>query len=117
MDRHRSLYLWRVPDNVHHSVRTDKASKSLSFPEECEQEKESRGEETWSGIEKNREIPEIKIERANREKGKGPSSPQISLLRQMRKAIQDSVQEERPPEALQTVAPESDFLEEGKFHY
>jgi hypothetical protein len=33
----------------------------------------------------------------------------------MRKAIQDSVQEERPPEALQTVAPESDFLEEGKF--
>jgi hypothetical protein len=30
---------------------------------------------------------------------------------------QDSLQETRPPKALQTVAKHEDFLEEGKFHY
>jgi hypothetical protein len=31
--------------------------------------------------------------------------------------FQDSLQETRPPEALQTVAKHEDFLEEDKFHY
>jgi hypothetical protein len=31
--------------------------------------------------------------------------------------FKDSLQETRPPEALQTVTPQTDFLEEGKFHY